>query len=239
GEGWTASANLFWMRYRDQLVLDGRINDVGAYIRSNVPNSWRTGLELEASGQIGQFLKLSGSASFSQNKIKEFIEFRDNWDTGGQERILHRNSDLAFSPNLIARGEATFVLKPRHASRRDEVSKDSEVSATLVGKYVSQQFLDNTSNSQTSLPGYFISDLRLNYDLKQVIGKQVTVIFSVNNILNKKYASNGWAYRYVSAGYDARPDNAYTRLEGGNVYHQAGFFPQAGRHWMATLRLAF
>ncbi len=239
GEKWTASANFFWMRYRDQLVLDGRINDVGAYIRTNVPDSWRTGLELEASGQIAKFLRLSGNASISQNKIRAFVEFRDNWDSGEQETVIHNNPDLAFSPNFIARGEATFLIRPRHALKRDEVLSGSAFSTTLVGKYVSQQFLDNTSNAQTALPGYFVSDLRLNYDLTQVIGKQVTVILSLNNIFNKKYASNGWAYRYVSAAYDARPDNAYTRLEGGDVYHQAGFFPQAGRHWMATLRLAF
>jgi len=228
---WTASANFFWMRYRDQLVLDGRINDVGAYIRTNVPESWRTGFEIEATGQIGPLLTLGGSAAFSQNKIRTFTEYRDNWDNGAQEAIVHRNPDLAFSPHLIARGEATF--KPRSPK------KTSEVSVTLVGKYVSQQFLDNTSNAQTALPGYFVSDLRLNYDLTQVIGKQLNVILSLNNIFDKKYASNGWAYRYISAGYDARPDNAYTRSEGGDVYHQAGFFPQAGRHWMATLRVGF
>ncbi|MFN0173067.1 MAG: TonB-dependent receptor [Saprospiraceae bacterium] len=231
GEKWTASANFFWMRYRDQLVLDGRINDVGAYIRTNVPDSWRTGFELEATAQIGPLLSLAGSAAFSQNKIRSFTEYRDNWDNGRQEAIVHRNTDLAFSPNLIARGELTF--RPRDSK------KVSDISATLVGKYVSQQFLDNTSNAQTSLPGYFVSDFRLNYDLTQVVGKQLNLIISLNNILDEKYASNGWAYRYISAGYDARPDNVYTRSEGGDVYHQAGFFPQAGRHWMATLRISF
>ncbi|MDO8367176.1 MAG: TonB-dependent receptor [Saprospiraceae bacterium] len=231
GQNWTASANLFCMQYRDQLVLDGRINDVGAYIRTNVPDSWRTGIELEASGQVGPLLVLTGSAAFSRNKIRAFTEYRDNWDTGGQELIVHRNTDLAFSPDFIARGEATF--KPQRQL------KASVVSATIVGKYVSQQDLDNTSNPNTALPGYLVTDLRLNYDLKQVLGKQLSLIVSLNNFLDKKYASNGWAYRYVSTGYDARPDNAYTRLEGNDVYHQAGFFPQAGRHWMATLRVVF
>lgn len=240
GANWSASANFFWMQYRDQLVLDGRINDVGAYIRTNVPESWRTGLELEASGKIGSLIRLSANAAFSQNKIREFREFRDNWDTGEQEVVVHKHTDLAFSPDLITRGEATVILwRTRKSTQLKQHSKGSELSTTLIGKYVSRQFLDNTSNLQTSLPGYFVSDLRLNYDLTQVIGKQVSIIVSINNLFNENYASNGWAYRYISAGYDARPDNVYTRLEGGEVYHQAGFFPQAGRHWMATLRLAF
>ncbi len=233
---WSVSANFFWMRYRDQLVLDGRINDVGAFIRTNVPDSWRTGLELEASAQLGRLLKLAGNASISQNKIREFVEFRDNWDTWGQEIIVHKNTDLAFSPSLITRGEATFLLIP-NTSKAGQ--KGSELSATLVGKYVSRQFLDNTSNAATSLPGYFVSDLRLNFDLAQILGNQASIILSINNILDEKYASNGWAYRYVSAGYDARPDDPYTRSEGGDVYHQAGLFPQAGRHWMATFRMGF
>ncbi len=239
GAKWTAAANFFWMQYQDQLVLDGRINDVGAYIRTNVPDSWRAGIEMEASAEINKFLRLSGSASFSQNKIPEFIEFRDNWDTGAQEKIVYKHTDLAFSPNLIARGEMTFVLSTWSTSKASKASKTSEVSATLVGKYVSQQFLDNTSNLQTSLPGYFVNDLRVNYDLTNVIGKKASIIVSLNNLLNAKYASNGWAYRYVSAGYDARPDDPYTRLEGGDVYHQAGFFPQAGRNWMLSLQLRF
>lgn len=230
GARWMASANFFWMQYRDQLVLDGRINDVGAYTRTNVPDSWRAGIELEARAQLTPRVSVLGNAACSQNKIREFTEFRDNWDTGAQELIVHRNTDLAFSPNLIARGEASFVALQ---------NAPHTLVFTLVGKYVSQQFLDNTSNAQTSLPGYFLGDVRLNYDLTQVLGKQVSVIVSLNNVLDKKYASNGWAYRYTSAGYDARPDDPYTRLEAGNVYHQAGFFPQAGRHWMATLRCTF
>ncbi len=230
---WTGSANFFWMRYQDQLVLDGRINDVGAYIRTNVPNSWRTGLELEATAQVTSFLTLAGSAAFSQNKIREFTEFRDNWDTGAQEAFVYQNTDLAFSPHWIARGEATWNLKPIVHS------KGWAITSTLTGKYVSPQYLDNTSNEKTSLPGYFVSDFRLNFDLMDVIGKKASVIFSINNLFNEHYASNGWAYRYTSAGYDARPDDPYTRLEVGDVYHQAGYFPQAGRHWMATLRLYF
>jgi iron complex outermembrane receptor protein len=232
-ENWNASANFFWMKYRDQLVLDGRINDVGGYIRTNVPDSWRSGVELEASATIKDFMMLSGSASLSQNKIRQFIEYRDNWDTGEQEKIAYTRTDLAFSPNLIARGEMTFFWRPGRSS------KTSVIAATLLGKYVSHQFLDNTSNRQTALPGYFVSDLRLNYDLSGVIGKQVSLIVSLNNLLNEKYASNGWAYRYSSASYDARPYDPYTRSEGGSVYHQAGFFPQAGRHWMATIRVGF
>jgi iron complex outermembrane receptor protein len=219
------------MKYRDQLVLDGRLNDVGAYIRTNVPDSYRTGVELEASCNFGSRMTLTGNAAFSRNKVKEFAEYRDDWDTGEQEIIEYNDTDLAFSPNVVARGEASFVIlkeSSRHA-----------LLVSLSGKYVGKQFLDNTSNVNTALPGFFFSDLRLNYDLKKVVGENLSLIFSVNNLFDNKYSSNGWTYRFISGGYDPRPDDPYSRSEGGDVYNLTGFFPQAGRHWMATLRLVF
>lgn len=224
---WHVSANLFYMDYRDQLVLDGRINDVGAYIRTNVPRSFRAGVELEASARLTPRLTLNGNCALSKNKVREFTEYLDNWDTGEQNAISHRNTNLAFSPGIIARGEATWTLL-----RKEE---KQHLSASLSGKYIGKQYLDNTSNENTTLPGYFFTDVRLNYDLKGIIGKEINLIFAVNNLLNAKFVSNGWSYRYISEGFDDRPYNAYTRAEGNGVYHQAGFFPQAGANVMGTV----
>ena len=228
GRFWSASANLYYMGYRDQLVLDGRLNDVGAYIRTNVAKSYRAGLEMEAALRIGRLIALNGNAAFSRNKVNTFIEYRDNWDTGTQERIEYSNSDLAFSPNMVARLEATCMLiqQAKH-----------DLSVTLSGKHVGKQYLDNTSNENTTLPAYFFSDLRLNYDLKKVLGERISIILAVNNLFNQKYAANGWSYRYVSTGYNPVPDDPYSRAEGNGVYHQAGFFPQAGRYWMGTVQV--
>lgn len=225
-KNWSVSANLYFMGYRDQLVLDGRLNDVGAYIRTNVPESYRAGLELEASLQIGRCFALNGNAAFSRNKVKNFIEYRDNWDESTQERIEYRNTNLAFSPDATARLEASWAVlqQTRH-----------DLSVSLSGKYVGKQFLDNTSNKNTILPKYFFSDFRLNYDLKNVVSNRISLILSVNNLFNNQYVANGWTYRYVSAGYNPVPDDPYSRAEGNDVYHQAGFFPQAGRYWMGTV----
>ena len=229
------SANIFGMYYRNQLALDGRINDVGAYIRTNVPVSWRAGLELEAAGKWGKRFNWAGSASFSQNKIKEFVEYVDNWDDGSQKEIIHQNTDLAFSPSVVARAETGLIWWEKH----NETGKGGLFSSTLVAKYVSRQFLDNTSNRATSLPQYLVCDLRLNLALDRWIGEQINLIFSVNNFLDATFESNGWAYRFISSGYDPRPDDPYARLEQNNTYHLAGFFPQAGRHWMATVQWSF
>jgi len=229
-ERWNVSLNAYRMQYRNQLVLDGRINDVGGYIRTNIPDSYRMGIELEATIQPIKRWICSFNAAISRNKIPTFTEFRDNWDTGMQDIIAHQHTDLAFSPNLVTRGEIGFeALKTKHQS----------LSINFSGKYVGQQYLDNTSNANTALSPFFFSDLRFNYDLDKVVGERLSLIFSLNNLFDARYASNGWTYRFVSSGYDPRPDDPYSRLESGTVYHQAGYFPQAGRHWMLTMMLKF
>jgi iron complex outermembrane receptor protein len=230
-ENWKVSANLYWMQYRNQLILDGRINDVGAYIRTNVPDSYRAGIELEGQARFWSRWTAAGHASFSRNRVRNFTEYRDNWDTGGQEAVVYHDTELAFSPSVVARGELTCQALPD--------SKRHALSFTWAVKHVGKQHLDNTGNEETVMPAYTYSDIRVNYDLKGVIGKQISVILSVNNVFNARYVSNGWTYRFISQGYDPRPDNPYTRYEGNSVYNQTGLFPQAGLNWMGTIRLEF
>ena len=49
------------MLYKDQLVLTGKINDVGSYTRTNVPNSYRAGIEMQAGITINQWLNANGN----------------------------------------------------------------------------------------------------------------------------------------------------------------------------------
>lgn len=227
---WSFAANLFYMYYRDQLVLDGRLNDVGAYIRTNVKSSFRAGVELESTFRPVRQLDLNASATFSDNRVREFVEYRDNWDTGLQDQFVFRNSFLAFSPSVIARGEAIYhVLAAENRNR---------LSISLAGKYVGRQYLDNTSNENTSLPAYFFTDLRINYDLTLKYGNQIGLMLAAYNLADAKYSSNGWTYRYTSS-FDNRPYDPYTRLERDNIYNQTGFFPQAGRNWMLSLNIRF
>jgi iron complex outermembrane recepter protein len=232
---WSATANLYGMWYRDQLVVDGRINDVGAYIRTNVPESSRLGIELEGSIKPCKSLIINGNATFNRNRIREFTAFVDDWDTGLQEEITYRDVPLAFSPAMTAFGGVTWVQDISTLQKNTQ-----QVSATLTAKHVGQQFLDNTGNTATALPAYTFCDLRLNYDWTGMDWCQrISVIGTVHNLLDARYEANGWVYRFRSAGYDPRPDDAYVRAEGAGVYHQAGFFPQAGRHWNLTLKVEF
>ena len=227
-ETWNLGLNAFGMYYRDQLVLDGKLNDVGAFTRTNVPESYRAGMELEGAWQITPKWSLQGNSSLSQNRAVVFTEYIDNWDTGEQLVVDHKNTPLAFSPSLIAQAEVSWTAVENNRHR---------FTTSLRGKYVGEQFLDNTGNKITTLPGYFVTDLRFNYDINNILGGDLSFILSVNNLLDARYFANGWTYRFQSPSYDPRGDDPYARLEQGDTYDLTGLFPQAGVNFMATVIL--
>jgi iron complex outermembrane receptor protein len=233
-QNWEKTAlgvNLYHMSYRNQLALTGELNDVGAAKRINIPNSYRLGIELVAGTALYDGLELNATATFSINKVKEFTEYIDNWDTWEQVQVEHKNTDLALSPNTIVSAELSY----------DVFKNDVQKSLTfaLLGKYISKQYIDNTSNENTVLDPYFFSDLRINFTLKTKAVKEIGITFLVRNLFDSKYSTNAWTYRYISENYDGRADDPYTRFERENTYNLTGFYPQAGINYLLGLSFAF
>jgi len=222
--------NAYYMLYNNQLAITGQINDVGEATRVNVPDSYRTGIELEGAVELMNGLTFNGNATFSQNKIKAFTEYIDNWDTGEQEIVQHENTDLALSPNVIAGGGLTYdVFKNEN---------QNQLSLTLSGKYVGSQFIDNTSNESAMLDSYFFSDFRVGYTLKTDWISEIGITLLVRNIFDARYSNNAWTYRYRST-WDGRDFDPYTQLEEGTTYNLTGFYPQAGRNFLLGVNLKF
>jgi iron complex outermembrane recepter protein len=204
-------ATFYYMDYHNQLVNTGKINDVGAYTRTNTPASYRAGIELQGGAVITKWLNASGNISFSENRIKEFTEYVDDYDdtNGIQKSNKFTNTDISFSPNTVASAAISFIPL-----------KNSEIN--FQSKYVSKQFLDNTSNDSRIIPSYFVENMRLSYSLKKKIGKEVNFIFQVNNLFNKKYAPNGYTYNYIYGG-EFTVENYY--------------FPMAGTNFIAAINI--
>lgn len=202
----SVNATLYYMQYKDQLVLTGKINDIGAYTRVNVPNSYRAGIELQAGAKVSRWLNLNAGATFSQNKVKAFTEYIDEYDADfnytGQQEIQHRNTNISFSPSLIANGSVNVTPV-----------KNFEIS--LLSKYVSKQYLDNTQNNIKSLNSYFTEDVRLIYTFKKMIFKEWSIIGQVNNVFSRQYQPNGYTFSY---NYDSYPitENYYFPMAGIN-----------------------
>jgi iron complex outermembrane receptor protein len=211
-----AEVNGYYMHYRNQLALNGALNDVGAYTRTNLPRSARWGVELTVATSLSATWSCTANLALSRNRWYRDTIFFDDWDSGTQFPTFFDHAPLAFSPSVI--GDATLLWD------------NKRFSASLSAKHVGRQYLDNTGNTPTSLPAYTYCTLRFG-----AAYQSFRLLVTVNNLLDARFSNNGWTYRYRSAGYDARPDNPYTQLEGDGMYNQTGLFPQAGRHFMATL----
>jgi iron complex outermembrane receptor protein len=224
-------ANLYYMDYKNQLALTGQINDVGENARINIPDSYRAGLELVGGWQMTKSLNVEGALTLSSNKISEFKEYIDNWDTGIQKEVNHGKTDLSFSPNSIFNAVITYEAMPDNPNQ--------QLSFSLSNKNVGKQFIDNTSNENTTLDAYNFTDFRLAYSVKTSFVKELAITLLVRNIFDAKYSTNAWTYRYISEGYDARPNDPAARLEQGSTYNLTGFYPQAGRNFLLGLSLNF
>ena len=204
-------ANLYYMDYKNQLILTGEINDVGAQVRQNVPESYRAGIELQGGVQLTSSLEWSANATFSRNKIKDYTYYLDNYDTGGQEALTFENPDIAFSPSLIAHSKIRYNW--------------SRVTAEWSAKYVSRQYLDNTQTQSRSLNPYLINDLRINYNWAKVpLFEGIEATLMVNNILNERYESNGYTFGYITG-----EEQKYTNY----------YYPQATRNFLLQLSFTF
>lgn len=211
GKRFSLGATAYFMYYRNQLIQTGKINDVGAYTRINVPESYRAGIELQAKVRFLKIVTFAGNVAYSVNKIPQFTEFMDDYDNGGQQEIQHRNTDIAFSPSVVA--GATLGV---------DAFKGFNVS--LSGKFVSRQYLDNTQNRSRSLDPFVVSDLRLSYlvPLQNRVLNKLLLHFTVNNLFNSLYTPNGYTYGYFWGGQ--RTDVNYV-------------FPMAGIHFTGGLTI--
>jgi iron complex outermembrane receptor protein len=209
------NVNYYLMQYKNQLVLTGALNDVGAPIRVNVDKSYRMGIEIDGTWKISNKLNWSANLTLSKNKIDEFTEvlydYGLNFDEFNVIERKYSDADISFSPNVIAgSGFSYFPI--------------SNVEVSLLTKYVSRQYLDNTSTDARSIDPYVTNDIRLRYTLKPSFMKAIDFSLLLNNVLDEEYESNGWSYGY---------------LGGGAEYRENFYYPQAGRNYMVMIAMKF
>jgi iron complex outermembrane receptor protein len=210
-----AGVNAYGMFYNDQLVVTGKINDVGESIRQNVSESYRAGIELDASYIISRMFVLNANAALSRNKISDYQDYLYEYDDDGTivntVTTNYESPDISFSPAAVLFAELAF--KPLEG-----------FAIALQNKYVSKQYLDNTQSEDRMLKAYFVSNLRAGYDFSAFGIKKVNLGLLVNNLFDKKYESNGYTYGSIYQGVTTR-ENFY--------------FPQAGTNFLLSLNLKF
>jgi iron complex outermembrane receptor protein len=205
------------MDYKNQLVLTGALNDVGAPIRATSGSSYRLGTEIDADIRISDNFSIKPNATFSSNKNRDFFITKD----GSTKPKSLGNTDLSFSPDLIFGN--IFTYKPKE-----------NLQFSFLSKYVGAQFLSNFSSEISTndvLDSYFTSDINIVYELETTkIFKSITFTALVNNIFNAEYVDRGYYYTYDD---DFSNPGVVTTVDG------AGYYPQATRNFLIGVTLKF
>lgn len=204
--------NGYLMNYQDQLVLTGGLNDVGAPLRTNSGRSYRAGIEIDAAIYLSDQWILRPNATISSNKNKDFFFERDG--------VLQNlgNTDIAFSPDLIAANGLTYLP-----------IKNMQI--TFLSKFVGEQFMGNIDSERSRLSSYFVNDLNISYEFKpKSVFKSIIINGLINNIFSHEFESNGYFYTFDD---DYSNPGSITTIEG------AGLYPQAGINFLTGVTLLF
>ena len=212
----SAGANLYWMQYRNQLILTGKISEIGELLTSNIPDSYRRGLELMAAWKPAKWFQWDGSLTLSQNRILNFTEqdvdvYDADWNWTDSRSDTIGTTTIAYSPSVVANNRFTFNIK--------------EVELSLISHYVGKQFIDNSGSDDRSMPAYFVNNLSAAYSIKLPTLKSLDLQLMVNNLFNEQYVSNGYVW--------------YSYYLDGKRQNDLRYFPQAGTNLLATITLRF
>ena len=195
GKNLNFEANAYFMDYYNQLVLSGEVNDVGFFLRENVGRSYRAGLELSASYKFDQF-EVQWNSALSDNRNIDFIAENELG-----EAINLGNTPTTLSPNYVQSIELSYY-------------PIKKLRLSLINRYVSQQYLDNTGNRDLMLDAFSVTDFRVSYSFQPRYTREVVLSVFVNNIYSELYSPHGYAW--------------------GNTPY---FFPQALANFMLNLQI--
>ncbi|WP_188442004.1 TonB-dependent receptor [Planktosalinus lacus] len=206
------NTNLFYMDYKDQLVLSGELNDVGAPLRTTSGESYRLGIEVEADIRLANQLRWMPNIALSQNKNRNFVASIDG------ELVNLGTTNISFSPEVVA--NSMLIYQPFEGFQ-----------VGWLSKFVGDQYIGNIDSEASKLDSFFINDLNIIYEIKDIpVFSSILLNGMVNNIFDVKYVSNGYFFTYDD---DFSEPGTITTIEG------AGYYPQAGIHFLAGVTLKF
>jgi iron complex outermembrane receptor protein len=182
--------NLYYMLYRNQLVHTGMVNDSSDALNVNVPDSYRCGVELSAMWRPAKWLSLGGNATFSANKIRDYVDLLSESPTYGQNL---GDMTISYSPSAMGR---CFIGVTAGGF-------EAMLNTTFVGK----QYFTNNECEALTLDAYNFTTLDLSYTMQSAAARKVRFGVTIHNLYNQMYCSNGYGYSYMWDG--ERYDEAY------------------------------
>jgi iron complex outermembrane receptor protein len=206
------NTNVYYMRYKDQLVLTGELNDVGAPLRANVGDSYRLGLEVDANIRLGRKFRIQPNVALSDNRNVDFFFQRDG--------VLQNlgNTKIAYSPQVIAGNILAF-------------QPNTNLQISLLSKFVGKQYMGNIDSENSTLDSYTQTDFNVQYVIEaNSFVKSIVLSGLVNNIFDADIVSNGYFYTFDD---DYSNPGTVTTIEG------AGYYPQAGINFLIGATVNF
>jgi len=206
-----AGVNLYYMDYKDQLVLNGKVNEIGRAISENVDKSYRMGIEISLGAQLTKWLRWDINGTWSKNRIKDYVAYFS--DSNYKQHTLNwGDTPISFSPSFMGNSIISANYKGFNASFQTQ--------------YSTRQYLDNLGLKDNSLDPFIVNHIHLSYDFKLPYIKQATVGASVYNLFNLKYETNGYSQTSIDT-------------EGQVLSHDPRFYPMAGTNVLAHITLSF
>ena len=205
------NTNLFYMDYKDQLVLSGELNDVGAPLRTTSGESYRLGLEIDANVILTDKISIRPNIALSSNKNVDFVASQDG------ELVNLGKTNISFSPDIVAGNMLEY-----RPTRNFQIA--------LLSKYVGEQYMGNIDSEVSKLDSYFINNFNIVYRWENVpFVNEIVFTGLINNIFNVEYVSNGYFFTFD----DVDNQGNTTTFEG------AGYYPQAKTNFLlgATIKL--
>lgn len=204
----SASANIYFMEYKNQLVATGKLSDVGYVIKENIPDSYRRGVELAAAWQTAKWLRVDANLTLSRNKLKDYTAYIDtydnpnDWNSIEQTKEYYSKTNLTLSPEII--GMAMVTVNPCKS-----------VTFSLNGKYVGKQYMNNSSADIARVPSYFVAGFNASKDFQLKNNSGIQLSFIVDNLFNNKYYSYGWIYeaRFADGSAPSFSRGVYAQAE--------------------------
>ena len=164
-ERFSLESNLFYLNF------DNEISKIGALversymdIRQNVPNSIRQGLELAASYDASEQVKLGLNLTYMSTNIDEYVDGQTTFN----------DVEHIFAPN--------WIINPNI-----DISFSNRVSLNLNARYVSESFTELSNSSDFLLPSFTV----MNAQLRTQLSDQLSLNLVLNNVFDALYFTEG------------------------------------------------
>jgi iron complex outermembrane receptor protein len=131
------TANVFDMRFRDEIARTGATTPLGYDIRANVGKSYRRGIEIDAMLAVTPSLDVGSSMTLSRNRIEAYLDER----TG----ITYRDVEPILTPSFLTAQQVTWRATPR-------------LTLTADSRYQGRSYLAPVGDERLTSPAFHVLD---------------------------------------------------------------------------------